>query len=88
MRKSYDFNNATKGSVLVTKGKTRITIMLDDELLSFFRTKAESQGMGYQTLINNVLRLELQKSTSKKKEPQLLTVATLRKVIREELNAV
>jgi hypothetical protein len=62
--------------------------MLDDELLSFFRTKAESQGMGYQTLINNVLRLELQKSTSKKKEPQLLTVATLRKVIREELNAV
>jgi hypothetical protein len=44
--------------------------------------------MGYQTLINNVLRLELQKSTSKKKEPQLLTVATLRKVIREELNAV
>ena len=88
MRKSYDFNNATKGPVLVTKGKTRITIMLDDELLSFFRTQAESQGMGYQTLINNVLRLELQKSTSKKKEPQLLTVATLRKVIREELNAV
>jgi hypothetical protein len=88
MRKSYDFNNATKGPVLAAKGKTRITIMLDDELLSFFRIQAESQGMGYQTLINNVLRLELQKSTSKKKEPQLLTVATLRKVIREELNAV
>ena len=88
MRKSYDFNNATKGPVLAAKGKTRITIMLDEDLLSFFRAQAESQGIGYQTLINNVLRLELQKSTSKKKEPQLLTVATLRKVIREELNAV
>ena len=53
MRKSYDFNNATKGPVLVAKGKTRITIMLDDDLLTFFLTQAESQGMGYQTLINN-----------------------------------
>jgi uncharacterized protein (DUF4415 family) len=41
MRKSYDFNNATKGPVLVAKGKTCITIMLDDDLLSFFRTQAE-----------------------------------------------
>ena len=88
MRKSYDFNNGTKGPVLVTKGKTRITIMLDDDLLSFFRTQAESQGMGYQTLINTVLRQEFQKPSSKKKETKPLTVATLRKVIREELNAV
>ena len=88
MRKSYDFNNATKGPVLIAKGKIRITIMLDDDLLSFFRTQAESQGMGYQTLINTVLRQEFQKPSSKKKETKPLTVATLRKVIREELNAV
>ena len=88
MRKTYNFSNAVKGAVLPAKGKTRITIMLDDDLLVFFRSQAESQGVGYQTLINTVLRQELQKPSSKKKETKPLTVATLRKVIREELNAV
>ena len=88
MRKTYDFSNATKGAVLATKGKTRITIMLDDDLLLFFRSQAETQGIGYQTLINNILRQEFQKPNPKKKEIKPLTEATLRKVIREELNAV
>ena len=88
MRKSYNFSSAVKGAVLPVKGKTRITIMLDDDLLVFFRSQAESQGVGYQTLINTVLRQELQKPSSKKKETKPLTVAALRKVIREELNAV
>ena len=88
MRKNYNFSNAVKGAVLPAKGKTRITIMLDDDLLVFFRSQAESQGVGYQTLINTVLRQELQKPSSKKKETKPLTVAALRKVIREELNAV
>ena len=88
MRKSYNFSNAVKGAVLPAKGKTRITIMLDDDLLVFFRSQAESQGVGYQTLINTVLRQEFQKPSSKKKETKPLTVAALRKVIREELNAV
>ena len=88
MRKTYNFSNAVKGAVLPVKGKTRITIMLDDDLLLFFRSQAESQGVGYQTLINTVLRQELQKPSSKKKETKPLTVAALRKVIREELNAV
>ena len=88
MRKTYNFSNAVKGAVLPAKGKTRITIMLDDDLLVFFRSQAESQGVGYQTLINTVLRQELQKPSSKKKETKPLTIAALRKVIREELNAV
>ena len=88
MRKAYNFSNAVKGAVLPTKGKTRITIMLDDDLLLFFRSQAETQGVGYQTLINTVLRQEFQKLSSKKKETKPLTVAALRKVIREELNAV
>ena len=88
MRKTYNFSNAVKGAVLPAKGKTRITIMLDDDLLVFFRSQAESQGVGYQTLIHTVLRQELQKPSSKKKETKPLTVAALRKVIREELNAV
>src|SRR4051812_18527177 len=41
------------------KGKTRITIYLDDEVLREFRAHAERTGTGYQTLINAALRTRL-----------------------------
>ncbi len=41
------------------KRKTRITIYLDDEVLSEFRTLSERCGTGYQTLINAALRNRL-----------------------------
>ena len=43
--------------VPVAKGKTRITIRLDDEVLDWFRARVEAAGGGnYQTLINDTLR--------------------------------
>ena len=39
-----------------SKCKTRITIMLDNDLLDAFRARAKSEGTGYQTLINRSLR--------------------------------
>ena len=41
------------------KRKTRITIYLDDEVLSQFRSLSEQSGKGYQTLINAALRMRL-----------------------------
>ncbi|MFC4930581.1 BrnA antitoxin family protein [Massilia sp. GCM10023247] len=41
------------------KRKTRITIYLDDEVLSEFRNLSERSGTGYQTLINAALRTRL-----------------------------
>jgi uncharacterized protein (DUF4415 family) len=41
------------------KRKTRITIYLDDEVLSEFRSLSERSGTGYQTLINAALRMRL-----------------------------
>ena len=41
------------------KRKTRITIYLDDEVLSQFRLLSEQCGKGYQTLINAALRTRL-----------------------------
>lgn len=41
------------------KRKTRITIYLDDEVLSEFRQLSERCGTGYQTLINAALRTRL-----------------------------
>jgi uncharacterized protein (DUF4415 family) len=56
MKKEYDFSKGKRGPVLSVEGKTRIPIVLDDDVLAFFRDKAESQGTGYQAMINAVLR--------------------------------
>ena len=80
MRKQYDFSKAKRGPVVVpTKGKTRITIRLDDEVLDWFREQAHAAGGGnYQTAINDALRTFM----LERKRP-LETV--LRRVVREEL---
>ncbi len=86
MRKEYDFSKATRGAVIPSPGKTRITIMLDDDLIEFFRAKAEALGGGYQTMINASLRASVEQQQSKSAEDQPLTIAVLRKILREELH--
>lgn len=81
MREQYDFSKAKRGAVIASPGKTRITIMLDDEVLSFFREQAEAAGCGYQTLVNQALRAAMAPGAAP------LTVDALRKVLREELRA-
>jgi hypothetical protein len=60
--------------------------MLDDDVIEFFRAKAESQGTGYQTMINGTLRATLAEERGRSSEDKPLTVATLRRVLREELH--
>jgi uncharacterized protein (DUF4415 family) len=87
MRKEYDFSQGQRGAVLPSPGKTRITIMLDEDIIEFFRTRAEAQGTGYQTMINTALRATVvQASAKKKKDEEPLTVAKLREILREELH--
>jgi len=87
VRKEYDFSKAQRGAVVASPGKTRITIMLDDDVIEFFRAKAEAQGSGYQTMINAALRKALTgERQSKTAEDKPVTVAMLRKVLREELH--
>ncbi|WP_085584335.1 MULTISPECIES: BrnA antitoxin family protein [unclassified Pseudomonas] len=64
MKDEYDFSEAKRGSVAASKGKTRITIMLDDAVIDAARTVAEREGYGYQTVINNTLRHSLLDSSS------------------------
>ncbi|PTQ73648.1 BrnA antitoxin family protein [Pseudomonas sp. GV071] len=56
MKDLYDFSSAKRGAVAPSKGKTRITIMLDDTVLEAARQRADEEGMGYQTLINRLLK--------------------------------
>ena len=82
MRKTYDFSESKRGpAVRVPKGKTRITIRLDDDVLEWFKTRVEeSEGDNYQTLINTALR----KYIGRSEEP---LETTLRRVLREELRS-
>ena len=80
MRREYDFAKAKRGPVVpAPRGKTRITIRLDDDILHWFRQQVNQAGGGnYQSLINDALREHLRRV----QEP---LEATLRRVIREEL---
>ena len=82
MKKEYNFKEGKRGSVIQTpKGKTRITIRIDEDILEWFRQQVHNAGGGnYQTLINRALRDYM----NSKREP---LVETLRHVIREELSA-
>ena len=87
MREEYDFSKAKRGAVLQSPGKTRITIMLDDDVIEHFRAQAEAEGVGYQTLINSILRKASVGASKSKPNAKPLTVAMLRRVLREELQA-
>ncbi len=81
IRREYDFSRAKRGpAVAAAKGKTRITIRLDDDILSWFREHADAAGGGnYQTSINEALREHIRRTL----EP---LEKTLRRVIREEMS--
>lgn len=84
MRKEYDFSSGKRGAVIASPGKTRITIMLDNEVLEHFRERAESLGTGYQSMINSALKSAVDRAKGGE-EP--LTVDKLREVLRQELHA-
>ena len=85
MRKEYDFSKGKRGAVIASPGKTRITIMLDDDVIEHFRQAAEASGTGYQTMINAALRTALSKPRGRAGGGAPITVDVLRKVLREEL---
>jgi uncharacterized protein (DUF4415 family) len=88
MRKEYDFTDARRAKDIphlaklqaeVSRGKTRITILLDDDVVTEFRARAEREGKGYQTLINAALRAAVAPGAAP------VTIEVLRQVLREEL---
>ena len=82
MKTEYNFRKGKRGAVVrAPKGKTRITIRLDDDVLEWFRNQVEESGGGnYQTLINNAL----QEFIHQQEEP---IEVILRRVVREELQS-
>jgi len=53
---AYGTVEVPAGAFLPRNVKERITIMLDQDVLDFYRTRAAKRGERYQTLINRALR--------------------------------
>jgi len=83
MRAEYDFSKGKRKALIPAKGKTRITIYIDDAVLDAFRARAEKAGIGYQTMMNEVLKAFLAGEADKP-----LTESVLRRIIKEELHKV
>ena len=79
MRTDYDFSKGKRGAILPQKGKTRISIFIDNAVLDGFRARAERAGTGYQTMMNEALRLYLAESD------QPVTAKALRQILRQEI---
>jgi uncharacterized protein (DUF4415 family) len=86
MKQRHDFSHGKRGRIAPKKpeprGKTRITIRLDEDLVDHFLKEADASGgaMGYQTLINEALRQHVEGKAPKFEE-------TLRRIVREEVRA-
>ena len=79
MRTEYDFSKGKRGAVIPQKGKTRISIFIDNAVLDAFRARAEKAGTGYQTMMNEALRKYLSESD------QPVTEKALRQILRQEM---
>jgi uncharacterized protein (DUF4415 family) len=87
MDKEYDFSTAKRATEIphlnklrqTSSAKSRITIMLDQEVIDGFKARAAVHGVGYQTEINSVLREILKQGSLEE---------VLRRVIRDELKQV
>ena len=78
MLDEYDFRKGKRGPVISPKGKARITIFIDTDILELFRDEAEREGRGYQTEINQALR----NYTKQDKRP---IQEIVKEVVRKEL---
>jgi uncharacterized protein (DUF4415 family) len=86
MKQVHDFSRGKRGRIAPKepepRGKTRITIRLDEDVVDHFLKEADASGgaTGYQTLINEALRQHVEGKAPKFEE-------TLRRIVREGMKA-
>ena len=86
MKAKYDFSKGKRGRIQPAepeaRGKTRITIRIDEDLVDYFLREADKSGgaVGYQTLMNDALRQFMEGKAPKLEE-------SLRRIVREEIRA-
>ena len=98
MKREYDFSTAKRakdvphlakiqaavnaGASITTPNKTRVTMYLDAQVVEVFKARAEAEGKGYQTAINEALRAAISSDNAP------LTLSVLRKELKAALRQV
>jgi uncharacterized protein (DUF4415 family) len=59
MKKTINFSQVKRGSVLSKTNTTAMTMHINSDVLEAFRKRARKQGNGLQTLINDALKKEV-----------------------------
>lgn len=67
VKDEYDFSSAVRSRFYKSK-KVSTTLRLDDDVLLYLKKKAGEQHIGYQTLINSLLRKQLDSEQNTDKE--------------------
>ena len=62
MKEEYDFTGGIRGRFYTPK-KVSTTIRLDDDVLLYLKKIASMKKIGYQTLLNSLLREYMQKGS-------------------------
>ncbi len=81
MRAEYDFSKAKRAALIPARGKTRISIFIDNAVLDEFRARAQEAGIGYQTMMNEALKRHLTEAE------QPLTESRFREILAEAVEA-
>lgn len=84
MKKEYDLKKLKvkrRGARIPGNAKVMKTIRLDAEVLAWLLERAEERGIGYQTLLNMLLREHMTKSA----KPQEDLRKEIRKIVRDEI---
>ena len=63
LKKEYDFSEGIKGR-FYRPHKVSTTIRLDNDILLFFKKLATERKLGYQTIMNDILREFVKKTQS------------------------
>ena len=60
MKKEYDFSKAVRGRFFDPR-KVSTTIRLDEDIILYLKKEAREKKIGYQTLLNSLLREHMNK---------------------------
>ena len=59
MQKEYDFSNAERGKFYNSDATHQLPVYLEPEVLSYFADKAKNKGVELNTLINELLKKDI-----------------------------
>ncbi len=60
MKKEYDFSNAERGKFYSPEATFNLPVYLDDEVLSFIQRIAEKNNTDISTVVNQLIRTDMQ----------------------------